>query len=195
VTPAHALNLGLLVVTGLGVSLLACSEPVPQLAPASAQPSSAPVLRPDGLEEGTLDAFGLKMPARTAVKRATPSTMVMEVPANSQRTLEYIRARLLNPDGQADQKKTVFEEVEFAAAPGKKFRVVVKPTSMTTEVTIRREPEAQPAGSAPSVDESLANDPRATPEAVASFKAANPDAVPASREQVERPTAIKQPRP
>ncbi len=177
------------------MSLFACSETVPQLAPASAQPSTQLQLKADGLEEGTLDAFGLKMPARTAVKRATPSTMVMEVPANSQRTLEYIKARLLNPEGEAAPRKTVFEEVEFAAVPGKKFRVVVKPTSMTTEVTIRREPETQPAGSALSLDESLANDPRATPEAVASFKAANPDAVPVSGEQAARPTGLKQPRP
>jgi hypothetical protein len=195
VTLVHALNRSLLIVTSLGVGLLACSEPVPQLAPTSAPASAQPQLKADGLEEGTLDAFGLKMPARTAVKRATPSTLVMEVPANSQRTLEYIKARLLNPEGQADPRKTVFEEIEFAAVPGKKFRVVIKPTSMTTEVTVRREPDTQTVGTAVTLDESLANDPRATPEAIASFKAANPDAIPVGGERAEPSPAIRQPRP
>ena len=162
----------------LGACLAACSEPVPQLTPPSAQPSTAPLLKADGLEEGTIEAFGLKLPARSTVKRSTHTTMVVEVPANTQRTLDYLTARLAKHEVETDPHKTVLEGVELAQAPGKKFRIVVKSTSMTTEVTVRREPDPQPASSAISIDEAFANDPRATPEAIASIKAAHPNAIP-----------------
>ena len=162
----------------LGACLAACSEPVPQLAPPSAPPSSAPLPKADGLEEGTIEAFGLKLPARSTVKRSTPSTMVVEVPANTERTLDYLKARLAKHEEQTDPRKTVLEGVELAQAPGAKFRIVVKQTSMTTEVTIRREPDAQAASSGLTIEEATAGDPRATPEAISSFKAAHPDAIP-----------------
>ncbi len=176
IAAARGLLIGQLIVTAFGVSLLACSESVPQLAPASAPGSVGVQLNADGLEEGPLDAFGLKLPARSTVKRSTPSTVVVEVPANSKRTLEYLKARLTSPGGESDAKKTVFEQAEFTAAPGKKFRVVVKPTSMTTEVTVRREPEPQPAATAVSIDEA-SKDPRLSPDVIASVKAADPKAM------------------
>ena len=102
----------------LGACLAACSEPVPQLTPPSAQPSTAPLLKADGLEEGTIEAFGLKLPARSTVKRSTHTTMVVEVPANTQRTLDYLTARLAKHEVETDPHKTVLEGVELAQAPG-----------------------------------------------------------------------------
>lgn len=149
-----ALRLSLsLAVLGVG-----CSDPVPQLPPPipSARPSSAnPVAQADELEEGTVEAFGVKMPARSALLESTPFTQIVDVPADVPRTLKYLKARFSKFSENPSAGMIILTGVQTAANPQRTLRIVVKATTMTTQVTLRVEPGPVPSGAvaADSADE------------------------------------------
>jgi hypothetical protein len=137
--------------------LLGCSDPA-QEPPRPTAPRSAAQVAPDALQEGRIEAFGLRLPEGSAIKRRTPSTITVEVPAELEKTVAYVRERTAGTERR--KGKRVFIE-DAGSAP--KLRVVLRATTMTTEVSVSlvevpEEPisddtiPAPSASTAPSVD-------------------------------------------
>ncbi len=166
---------GLVVVAALGVVswIVGCSDPPPEQ-PAPTAPRSATQLAPDALMEGRIDAFGLRLPEGSAVKRRTPGTLTVEVPASLDKTLDYVRARTKGTE-QRKGKRVFIENATMLEGSSTKLRIVLRASSVATEVTVSTlesevddEPvfsEATPpptasasAGGAPSADRPTAKD-------------------------------------
>jgi hypothetical protein len=114
---------------------LGCSDPAP-LPPAPTAPRSTLLVDPDALAEGPLEAFGLRFPEGSAIKRETPSTMSVEVPAPLEKTLDYLRERTLGTERTEGSR--VFVDAGTVRASSARVRIVVRATSTSTEVTIKK---------------------------------------------------------
>lgn len=124
-------------------------EPKPTAAPA---PSAAPApppdqLRPGELAEGTLEAFGLKLPRIMKVDTQFPDAVFASGEATHKDVVAYIRERVLAEKVETIQTKTVFEGATLKTAPTKKLRIeVIAQARGVVKMVIRDEtrPPAKP---------------------------------------------------
>lgn len=105
----------------------ACRDKQPP-APAPA-PSIAPPppdqLAPGELAEGTLDAFGLKLPRIMKVDTRFPDAVFASGEASHKDVVSYIRERVVSEKVETLQTKTTFEGATLKSAPTKKMRIEV----------------------------------------------------------------------
>jgi len=140
------------VALGLLLALLmpACrDEPKPTAAPA---PSVAPApppdqLRPGELAEGTLEAFGLKLPRIMNVDTRFPDAVFASGEAAHKDVVGYVRERVLAEKVETIETKTIFEGATLKTAPTKKLRIeVIAQARGLVKLVIRDEtrPPAKP---------------------------------------------------
>lgn len=124
-------------------------EPKPTAAPAPSVAPQAPPdqLRPGELAEGTLDAFGLKLPRIMSVDTRFPDAVFASGQASHKDVVGYIRERVLAEKVETIQTKTIFENATLKTAPTKKMRIeVIAQAHGVVKLVIRDEtrPPAKP---------------------------------------------------
>jgi hypothetical protein len=111
------------------VALLpACREKPKQhvTAASSAAPLTAPdQLAPGELAEGTIDAFGFKLPRIMNVDTQFPDAIFASGEASHKDVVGYVHDRVLAERVDTLQNKTVFEGATMKSAPSKKLRIEV----------------------------------------------------------------------
>ena len=115
----------------------ACSERVPEL-PQPSKATTPPSVAPDDLTEGRMVAFGLRLPLGASVKRKTPSSSSFEVPASYWATTKYVEGRLALDGSEKAPRKASF--TGKASEDGPRIQVVVRATSLITELIVRVDP-------------------------------------------------------
>jgi len=115
----------------------ACSERVPEL-PQPSKTTTPPSVSPDDLTEGRMVAFGLRLPLGASVKRKTPSSSSFEVPASYWATTKYVEGRLALDGSEKAPRKASF--TGKASEDGPRIQVVVRATSLITELIVRVDP-------------------------------------------------------
>jgi hypothetical protein len=115
----------------------ACSEPVPEL-PQPTKVATTSTVSPNDLAEGRLVAFGLRLPAGASVKRKTPSSSSFEIPAEYWATVKYVEGRLTLDSREKAARKASFTGTTAKESP--RIHVVVRATSLATELTVRVDP-------------------------------------------------------
>ena len=134
----------------MAILLPACREkPKQEAAPApSVAPPAAPdQLRPGELAEGTLDAFGLKLPRIMTVETRFPDAVFATGEAAHKDLVGYVRERVVAENVNTLPTKTVFENVTLKNAPSKKLRIeVIATTAGRAKLVVRDEtrPPAKP---------------------------------------------------
>jgi hypothetical protein len=127
---------------GASAAFLHCRDVPREPAPSATTPRARAVLDPGSLEEGRIDAFGLKMPAGTTVRRRTPSSVTFSVPAPFERVTDFVRAKLRDATVDQQAKKVTFTGAYLVGVqPATRVYVSVKRASLTSEVLVRLEPE------------------------------------------------------
>lgn len=120
--------------------------PAPTPAP-SAAPPPPDQLAPGELAEGTIDAFGLKLPRIMKEDTRFPDAVFASGEATHKDVVNYVRDRVLAEKVETLQTKTTFEGVTLKSSPAKKMRieVIVMPRSVV-KLVIRDEtrPPAKP---------------------------------------------------
>jgi hypothetical protein len=119
---------------GAAIVLVGCSDPAPEPPPAPA-PRSAAQLAPDALLEGRIEAFGLRLPAGSILKRRTPTTLTAEVPARLEATLDYVRVRTKATERKKG-KRVFFDDATLVDGPSTKVRIVLRESTVATELTV-----------------------------------------------------------
>jgi hypothetical protein len=128
---------------------LGCSDRPVEPAPPSV-PTPRVVLSPGALPEGTVDAFGLSLPARSSLKRRTPASISVEVPASFDETLAYIRERVVVGEERRAKKRLFLENVALRAGPeGRRLRIALRAKTSATEVVVSIEASPEDAASEP----------------------------------------------
>lgn len=125
---------GLAVFNGATIVLVGCSDPASEPPPAPV-PRSAAQLGPEALLEGRIDAFGLRLPAGAILKRRTPTTLTVEVPARLEATLDYVRARTKGTERKKG-KRVFIDDATIIDGPSTKVRFVLREFSVATELTV-----------------------------------------------------------
>lgn len=134
----------------MAMLLPACREkPKQEAAPApSVAPPPAPdQLRPGELAEGTLDAFGLKLPRIMTVETRFPDAVFATGEAAHKDLVGYVRERVVAENVNTLPTKTVFENVTLKNSPSKKLRIeVIATTAGRAKLVVRDEtrPPAKP---------------------------------------------------
>lgn len=115
-----------------------CQEPA---APAPSLSSSAAAsVGSRGLPEGAIAAFGLTLPAGTVVVRRSSLSLVARVPASIDRTIEYVKGRLVEGTLEATPERAEIAKARFAGGSKQigTLRVVLERALESTELTLRR---------------------------------------------------------
>ncbi|MBK9266312.1 MAG: hypothetical protein IPM54_41815 [Polyangiaceae bacterium] len=134
----------------LAVLLPACREepkqrPAPPVAPAPPPPPDQ--LRPGELAEGTVDAFGIKLPRVMNVDTRFPDAVFASADVPAKNVVNYVRERVIAERVTTLPTKTVFEGATSKAAPTHKLRIeVIAHGSTRTNLVVRDEtrPPAKP---------------------------------------------------
>ena len=130
--------------------LPACRDEPKQKPPPPPPPVEAPApdqLRPGELAEGTLDAFGLKLPRVYQIDTTFPDAIFASGEAPHKDVVGYVRERVVAERVEALPTKTVFEGVTLKLSPGKKLRIeVIASGNGKSRLVIRDEtrPPAKP---------------------------------------------------
>jgi len=131
--------------------LPACRDKPKELPPPPPPPEvAAPPpdqLRPGELAEGTLDAFGLKLPRVMKIDTTFPDATFASGEATHKDVVGYVRERVVAEKVETLPTKTVFEGVTLKSSPGKKLRIeVIASGSGKSKLVIRDEtrPPAKP---------------------------------------------------
>lgn len=138
---------GLLLLVAL---LPACRDKpkeAPPPAPSVAPPPPPDQLRPGELAEGTIDAFGLKIPRIMRVDTRFPDALFSSGEAPHKDVVGYVRERVVAEKVETLPTKTVFEGVTLKSSPGKKLRIeVIAASAQKSKLIIRDEtrPPAKP---------------------------------------------------
>jgi hypothetical protein len=108
-------------------------------------PRARATLAAGSLDEGSIEAFGLKMPAGTTVRRRTPGSVSFSVPAPFEKVTDFMRTKLLEAKVDHRAKKVTFTNARVAGVePATRVYVSVKRASLTSDVLVRLEPGPQP---------------------------------------------------
>ncbi|NUP09354.1 MAG: hypothetical protein HOW73_25150 [Polyangiaceae bacterium] len=117
--------------------------------PAEPAPSSAPMLAPtdlvddESLAEGTIDAFGMKLPFGTSITTQTPDSIAADVPFPADSVVSYVRARVDAAQVETSAEATVFRVATVKASGSlARFLVVVKRDGPMTKLSIVRDSAA-----------------------------------------------------
>ena len=118
-----------------------CREEAPEAPPA--QPSArppAPVdhLEPGELKEGTVDAFGLKIPAVLKVDLRAPSRIEAEGRISAEKLANYVRKRTKAQSVELGAARTVFENARVLGNDkSPPLRIEVVPKQHRTRLIVR----------------------------------------------------------
>lgn len=131
------------------VALLPACQDKPKQAPAPA-PSVAPPpapdqLRPGELAEGTIDAFGVKIPRIMHVDTRFSDALFASGDASHKDVVAYVRERVVAEKVETLQTKTVFEGVTVKASPEKKLRIEVIAVGVGRSKLVIRDETRPPA--------------------------------------------------
>ncbi len=140
----------LIVATLLAASVPACRDKPKQTV--TSAPSAAPVapadqLIPGELAEGTIDAFGLKLPRIMKLDTRFPDATFASGEASHKDVVNYIRSRVVAAKVETLQTKTMFEGVTLKAAPENKLHIeVIAVGADRSKIVVRDEtrPPAKP---------------------------------------------------
>ncbi len=128
----------------------ACGEPVPGL-PLAPSASSTRAALTDDLLEGSVNAYGIPMPAQSSVKRQTRNSMTVDVPTDLKTTEAYLSARLAGYSTERRKGQVTFLDASPAADGTRRLEITLRATSLTTEVTfVARAPAGRPPTEDPS---------------------------------------------
>lgn len=115
---------------------------------ASVAPAPPPdQLRPGELAEGTMDAFGLKLPRIMQVDTRFADAVFAIGEASHKDVVGYVRERVVAEKVDTLQTKTVLEGATLKSSPGKKLRIeVIAIAAGRSKLVIRDEtrPPAKP---------------------------------------------------
>lgn len=119
-------------------ALGACKEsspPTPSLSSSAAASTGA-----RGLPEGAVAVFGLTLPAGSVVVRRSSLSVVARVPASIERTIEYVKGRLVEGKLEATPERAEVAKARFAGGSKQigTLRVVLERALESTELTLRR---------------------------------------------------------
>jgi hypothetical protein len=134
----------------LTVFLPACrDEPPRPIAPAavSAAPAPPDQLRPGELAEGTIEAFGLKLPRVMKVDTRFPDATFASAEVPAKNVVDYVRERVIADRVATEPTKTVFEGATTKVNPTHKLRIeVITHNASHTRLVVRDEtrPPAKP---------------------------------------------------
>lgn len=115
-------------------------SPPPPPAPASSSPNvAADELRPGELAEGTLVAFGLKLPRLLRINATFPDAIFASGPVRPEDLIAYVRERVIAERESKLGDKTTFEGATSKASPASKIRVEIIKREAQTELIVRNE--------------------------------------------------------
>lgn len=132
----------------LAALLPACREkpkPIDPPAPVAPPPPPADQLQPGELAEGTLDAFGLKLPRIMRVDARFPDAAFASGEASHKDVVNYVRERVVAEKIETLQTKTVLEGVTLKSSPGKKLRIEVLAVGFGRSKLVIRDETRPPA--------------------------------------------------
>lgn len=75
-------------------------------------------VEPDALVEGSIEAFGVKMPKDSVVQEETPSRISVVVPYSIERVATYFRERLSADSVDVGPRRTIFENARLKGVAG-----------------------------------------------------------------------------
>jgi hypothetical protein len=113
------------------------------------------VISPDAIPEGTIDAFGLALPARSSLKKRSPISVSVEVPASLDATVSYLRERVVIGEERRVKKRLFLEDVALRARPdAPRLRIALRALTASTEVvvSIDASPTDEPTTDEPTTD-------------------------------------------
>ena len=118
----------LLLATLLAAFLPACRDKPEQSV--AATPSAAPLAPPDQLvpgelAEGTIDAFGLKLPRIMKLDTRFPDAAFASGEASHKDVVNYVRDRVIATKVETLETKTVFDGATLKSTPANKLHIEV----------------------------------------------------------------------
>ena len=130
------------------VALLpACREEPKRSAPpvVSAPPPLPDQLRPGELAEGTIEAFGVKLPRVMSVEARFPDAVFAAADVPAKHVVDYVRERVIAERVTTLPTKTVFEGASAKASPTLKLRIEVIAQNATRSTLVVRDQTRPPA--------------------------------------------------
>lgn len=112
-----------------------CRDPVPDLPPARTSSARATDVHATSLPEGTIDAFGITLPAKSSVKSRTANSLKADVPTEVTQTTAYLKEYLSSFKSETRKKQVYLTEAVPKAAPQNRLEITLRPTALTTEVS------------------------------------------------------------
>lgn len=125
-----------------------CSDPVPELPPPGPSSTSRARLAAE-LPEGTVEVFGIRMPAKSSIKRETPQSVTLDLPTDVEKSAAYLKEQLVTFKTENRKTQVIFTEAVTKSTPPRRVRITLRSTSMSTEAIVRLVPDpnaAPPAG-------------------------------------------------
>jgi hypothetical protein len=123
--------------------LAACRGKDERRAPTAAS-SAAPIARPDQLApgelaEGTIDAFGLKLPRAMTVSAQFPDAFFAQGSLRAEDVAAYVKTRVVAERVETEARKTVFHgaTAKSAPAPARVLAIEVLTRDDHTEIVVR----------------------------------------------------------
>ncbi|MFO0553124.1 MAG: hypothetical protein U0271_32350 [Polyangiaceae bacterium] len=94
---------------------------------------------PNALIEGPLQAFGMKLPLRSAIERETPMMIEATMPFSFELVSSYCRERLDGGRVEIGPQRTIFSGVKIVGGdPDGLYDVVVRKKSLTATLSIQK---------------------------------------------------------
>jgi hypothetical protein len=123
--------------------------PLDRAAPAASRALEAPPLdhlAPGELLEGTVEAFGLRLPRDVAVEGAFTDQVIASGPVRLHPFVQYLRARLQGGDLREGEMSATFDDVRVVAKPGPTLRIHlgVAPEGVRIELRDKTPPVVAP---------------------------------------------------
>jgi len=111
----------------------------PSAAPSAATPERPDQLAPGELAEGTVDAFGLKLPRAMTISAQFPDAFFARGSLRAEDVATYVKARVVSERVESAAQKTIFHgaTAKSAPAPARVLRIEVLTRDDHTELVVR----------------------------------------------------------